>query len=177
MPASRPSAWAALWSTITKVQSSKLSPWLALRNTVGVTVPLAVGVIIHQQLGGISVATGALNACFSDGQEPYRQRGKRMLAASLLVGIAVLAGELCGHRKESAVIVAVVWAFAAGMLVSLSTQATDVGHISLVTMLVYMGSPQSLDRAIYSGLLAFSGGLLQTALYIALYRWRRYAPD
>lgn len=120
------------------------------------------------------MATGALNVSFSDGQEPYPQRGKRMLAASVLVGFAVFAGALGGHRNTAAVAIAAPWAFAAGMLVALSTTAADLGGISLVTLVVYMGFPQSFERAVYGGLLAFCGGLLQTVLALAFWPLRRY---
>lgn len=177
MSGERPSAWAAFWQTVTKFQADKLTPWLAVRNTIGVAVPLLIGVATGNVAAGIAVSTGALNVCFSDGQEPYRQRGKRMLAASVLVALAVFFGELSGHRLATAVLAATAWAFVAGMLVSLSTTAADLGTVSLVTLVVYAASPQPLDRAIYSGLLAFGGGLLQTALSLAFWPLRRYAPE
>src|SRR4051812_28119759 len=110
MSGERPSAWAAFWQTVTKFQSDKLTPWLGVRNTVGVAAPLLLGVITGNVAAGIAVSTGALNVCFSDGQEPYRQRGKRMLAASVLVGLAVFAGQLSGHHSVTAVLIATGWA-------------------------------------------------------------------
>ena len=76
-----------------------------------------------------------------------------------------------------AVTVAGLWAFCAGILVALSTAAADLGAISLVTMLVYAAVPQSPENAVLSGLLAFGGGLLETALAVAFWPFRRYVPE
>ena len=127
--------------------------------------------------GGLAVATGALNVSFSDSHDPYVQRGGRMLVASVLVGLAVFVGSMWGNNNLAAVLIAGSWAFAAGMLVALNTTAADIGTISLVTLIVYSAVPQSPERAVYGGLLAFSGGLLQTLLAVALWPLRRYAPE
>jgi len=172
-----PSAWSNFWRTVVRFQTSKMTPWLALRNSLGVGLPLAVSVAAGAVPAGIAMATGALNVSFSDSHEPYPQRVRRMLAASMLVGAAVCAGELSGHDLRVAVAVAGAWAFAAGMLVSLSTAAADLGTICLVTMLVYAAVPQSWERAAFSGLLAFGGGVLQTVLAVAFWPVRRYVPE
>jgi len=140
-------------------------------------VPLAAGVAMGAVSGGLAVATGALNVSFSDSHDPYVQRGGRMLVASVLVGLAVFVGSMWGSNNLAAVLIAGLWAFAAGMLVALNTTAADIGTISLVTLIVYSAVPQSPERAVYGGLLAFSGGLLQTLLAVLMWPLRRYAPE
>ncbi|HET9318643.1 MAG TPA: FUSC family protein, partial [Bryobacteraceae bacterium] len=163
--------------TILRYQRDKVDPWLALRNMLGVALPLAAGVAFGTLSGGIVVATGALNVAFSDSQEPYSQRARRMLTASLLIGFAVFGGALCGHHHATAILVATAWAFAAGMLVALSTTAADLGTLSLVVLVVFAAFPMSLEKAAISGLLAFAGGLLQTLLAVAFWPLRRYQPE
>jgi len=177
MSQAQPNAWAAFWQTVILFQSSKVNPWLALRNTVGVTLPLVAGVAAGNPSVGIAVATGALNVSFSDGEAPYTDRAKRMLAASSLVGVAVFIGSISGHHTVSAAVAATAWAFAAGMLVSLSPAAGDVGVISLVTLVVFAGTPLPFDGALTVGALAFCGGLLQTFLSLLFWPIRRYAPE
>ncbi len=172
-----PQRRSAFWQTILRYQRDKVDPWLALRNTLGVALPLAAGVAFGTLSGGIVVATGALNVAFSDSQEPYSQRARRMLTASLLIGFAVLGGSLCGHHHATAILVATAWAFAAGMLVALSTTAADLGTLSLVVLVVFAAFPMSLEKAAISGLLAFAGGLLQTLLAVAFWPLRRYQPE
>lgn len=170
-------AWTAFWRSLVRFQREKVAPWLALRNTLGVALPLAAGVATGNISSGLVVGTGALNVAFSNSDEPYAQRARRMLAASGLVGLAVFAGSLTGSAPVTAVAAAAVWAFAAGMMVALSTAAADLGTISLVTLVVFAAVPQTPERAVYAGLLAFGGGLLQTVLAVLAWPLRRYVPE
>jgi len=175
--AEHPSGWASFWQTVIRYDAAKVAPWLALRNAIGVALPLIAGVAWGQLSAGLIAGTGALNVAFSDSQEPYRQRARRMLAASVLVGLAVFAGALCGHHSVIAVVTSTVWAFAAGMLVALSPAAADLGTVSLVVLVVYTAFPMMPEKAAFSGLLAFAGGVLQTLLSVALWPLRPYAPE
>jgi uncharacterized membrane protein YccC len=170
-------SWTAFWRTVIKFDSAKITPALALRNCLGVAIPIAVGLAIGQTAGGLVASAGALNVCFSDGPEPYRQRGRRMLIASFLVSLAVFAGGVAGRNDGLAVLLAGAWAFAAGMLVALGTEAADLGTVSLVTLVVFAAQSLQPRAAAISGLLALGGGLLQTTLALALWPVRRYDPE
>ncbi len=172
-----PNAWSSLWQTITRVQRDKITPWIALRNSIGVGAPLLIGILTGFPRAGLALSTGALNVAFSDSHDPYLVRARRMLAATVLVGLAVLAGGLSAHNDLLAVAVAGGWALAAGILVALSTSAADVGVISLVTMVVFAGTPQPLDRALNASALAILGGLFQMLLSLSLWPLRRYARE
>jgi uncharacterized membrane protein YccC len=167
----------AFWRVLTRFDSSKVSPHLALRNAIGVLLPLAAGFALNMPRGGVVVASGALNVAYSDGSDPYAQRAKRMLASSVLCALAVLLGALFGGHNAAAVIIATVWAFAAGMFVAAGTTAADLGVISLVTLLIYAAQPLTSQQALISSGLALGGGLLQTALSVALWPVRRYEPE
>lgn len=171
------SVWASFWLALTRFQRDKVTPWLALRNTLGVAIPLLAGVALGQVPAGLALATGALNVSYSDSHDPYSQRARKMLAASALVGLAVFYGALIGAHHTLSVLAAGTFAFAAGLLVALSASAADLGVITLVTFLVYSTVPQPPERAIYAGLLALAGGLFQTFLALALWPLRRYAPE
>ena len=172
-----PGAWKAFWQNVVRFQADKVTPWLALRNSIGVTVPLALGVALGSIPAGLAICTGALNVAFSDSHDPYIVRARRMLAASALVGAAVFAGALCGQSNAFAVTIAGGWAFAAGLLVALSTAAADLGTLSLIVLVVYGAVPQTPERAAIAGGLAFLGGLFQTALALLLWPLRRYVPE
>jgi uncharacterized membrane protein YccC len=100
-----------------------------------------------------------------------------MLAACVLVAMAVFAGAVCGNHHLLAVPIAGAWAFAAGMLVALSSTAADLGIMSLVTLVVFAAKPLPPESAALSGLLALGGGLLQTGLALAFWPVRRYVPE
>jgi uncharacterized membrane protein YccC len=167
----------AFWRALTRFDSSKLNPHMALRNSIGVVLPLIVGFVLNMPRGGLVVASGALNVAYSDGSDPYARRAKRMLASSVLCAVGVLCGALSGHHNVAAVIIATVWAFAAGMFVAAGTTAADLGVISLVILLIYSAQPLTTDQALLSSALALGGGLLQTALSVALWPVQRYEPE
>src|SRR5258708_6126358 len=95
----------AFWRVLTRFDSSKVSPHLALRNAIGVLPPLAAGFALNMPRGGVVVASGALNVAYSDGSDPYAQRAKRMLSSSVLCALAVLLGALSGSHNATAAII------------------------------------------------------------------------
>ena len=113
----------AFWRVLTRFDSSKVSPYLAMRNSVGVLLPLAAGFALNMPRGGVVLASGALNVAYSDSNDPYAQRAKRMLSSSVLGALAVLLGSLSGSHNAAAVIIATLWAFAAGMFVAAGATA------------------------------------------------------
>src|SRR6202790_1620488 len=127
--------------------------------------------------GGLCVASGALNVSYSDGSDPYSARVKRMLASSVICAVAVFVGAISGKHVVFAVAVPAVWPFIAGMFVAVGGAAPDLGVISLVTLLIYAAQHLTPREAAISGLLALAGGLLQTALSVALWPVRRYDPE
>lgn len=170
-------AWRRYWRKVLQFDRGRMEPWIALRNTIGVMLPIGVGAALGMPLGGLAVATGALQVSYSDGHGPYAQRARRMLAATLLCALAVVAGGLAGRNAILAVIVPALWAVAAGLVVCIGPTAESLGLISLVTLIIYSAQPLTPARAIYSGLLALGGGLLQTAFALVLWPLRRYQPE
>ena len=169
-------ARAHFWRGVLHFDSTKVAPWLALRNAVGVALPLAVGVALGHTTSGLIAATGALNVAFSDGSDPYAVRAWRMLRAGFFCGFAVLAGGLCGPHHALTVLVTAAFAFAAGMMVAVGTAATDIANVTLVTLIVYSAQNMTAEQAASSGMAAIGGGLLQTALSLALWPFRPYGP-
>ncbi|HLJ50170.1 MAG TPA: FUSC family protein [Bryobacteraceae bacterium] len=164
----------ALIDAVFRFDSTKINPWIALRNTIGVAVPLAIGVATNNVGAGVVAASGALNVSFSDSAETYRERARRMVLASLLVALGVFVGAATGWSAVMTVTVATVWAFAAGMMVALDQSAADLGSVSLVTLVVFASRPMPPMQAFLAGLMALGGGLFQTSLSLALWPVRRY---
>jgi len=177
MQPTRPSAWQAFWQNVIRFQIDKINPWMALRNTVGVTVPLVVGAASGSLSAGLIVATGALNVAFRDSEAPYSDRARHMLLASFAAGLSVFAGSISARNPVIAVVLAGTWAFVAGLLIAVSTPAGELGSMSLVMMVVYSAVPLSPKNAALAGLAAFGGALLQTLLSISAWPLHRYAPE
>ena len=167
----------ALWQILTRIERSKMSVPQALRNTLGVVLPLIAGYLLGMPRGGLAMSSGALNVSYSDGSDPYERRAKRMLASTAWCSIAVLLGGLTAHENVSSVVIATMWAFVAGMLVALGTTAGDVGVISTVVLVIYAAQPLTARQAMEAAGLALCGGLLQILLSVALWPVRRYEPE
>jgi uncharacterized membrane protein YccC len=168
----------SFWSTITHFDRTRLAPVMALRNALGVALPLAIGIVLGNPPGGALAATGALDVAFSDGTDPYLHRGRRMLSAAFFVALAVFAGRLCGRNHALALMLEAACAFAAGLLVAAGPTPGDIGGITLVTLIVFSASPAtSFGKALTSGLLALGGGVLQTIFSLALWPVHRYLPE
>jgi hypothetical protein len=113
-------------------------------------------------LGGLALASGALNVSYSDGHEPYRERARRMLSSSALCAIAVMAGGLAGHRDGGDRVGNPAGAFGSGMSIALGTVSESLGVISLVVLIIYSTQSLTPARALQAGGLAFAGGVIQT---------------
>ncbi len=169
--------WETFWRGVLHVDAAKMEPWIALRNALGVAMPLAVGIAIRMPLGGLAVASGALNVSYSDGHDPYKGRARRMLASSALCAVAVMAGGLVGHHSIAAVALITVWAFGSGMAIALGATGGSLGVISLVVLIIYSAQTLTPERAVQAGALAFAGGLMQMALSLALWPVQAYEPE
>lgn len=172
-----PTPWAAFSQSVRRFQSDKVSPWMGLRNALGVALPLVAGAAFGSMPAGLAMSSGALNVAFRDSHAPYAERARQLLSGSLVAGFTVFAATLCGKYDAPALVLTAIWAFSAGMLVAISQPAADLGVMSLVMLLVYAAVPQPPGRAVLAGLLALTGGLIQTALALAIWRLRPYAPE
>ncbi|MEO8372804.1 MAG: hypothetical protein ABI806_26705, partial [Candidatus Solibacter sp.] len=131
----------SLWTTIKRFDRTQLAPAMALRNALGVALPLAIGIALGNPSGGVMAASGALNVAFSDGKDPYAHRGRRMLIATCFVTLAVIAGRMFGSNHGLTLLLEAGCALMAGMLVALGPAPGDIGGISLVALIVFSASP------------------------------------
>jgi uncharacterized membrane protein YccC len=173
----RPSLWRGFWQTVFRFQSEKINLWIGLRNAAGILIALAAGAASGNITAGVIGATGAINVAFRDSTAPYKQRARQMLVASCVAGLTVFAGGITGRFHILAILIAGLWAFAAGMLVAVSDAVADLGAMSVVILVIYAANPVAPRTAMLAGLAAFSGGLVQTLLSSASWPFRRYSPE
>ncbi len=150
---------------------------VALRNTAAIVAPLAVGIAVGQVPVGLAVATGALNTMFTDQPGPYRLRMQRMSLAAGASGLSALVGILVGAHAVLFVAVALLFAFAGGMLVALGPMAARVGLTSLIVMMITAEMHLPAANAPGVAALILAGGLLQAVLAVAAWPLQRYRPE
>jgi uncharacterized membrane protein YccC len=150
---------------------------VALRNTVAVLAPLAIGIATGQQAAGLAATSGALNTMFSDQPGPYRLRMARMFAAATGAGLAALLGILVGASTPWAALVVVAYALVGGMMVALGPMAARVGLTSLIVLLITADMRLPASNAVGVALAIFGGGLLQMLFALAAWPLQRYRPE
>ncbi|MDR3607708.1 MAG: FUSC family protein [Oligoflexia bacterium] len=156
---------------------SKINAWVALRNTVGVAIALGICLAFGKPVDGLVAGLGALVVSYSDSDDAYLHRARRLLASSLLCSIAVFSGILAIKSVLLATFMAIAWAFLAGLIVVLGPMITDLCIFSLVMFIIFATQPLPLDRAVTFGLLTLGGGLLQTGLSVMFWPIRKYEPE
>jgi uncharacterized membrane protein YccC len=171
------SKWLTFWRGVLQVDASKMDAAIGLRNALGVALPLAIGIAIKMPLGGLAVASGALNVSYSDGHDPYKQRAWRMLATSALCAVAVMAGGLAGHYSVAAAVLTSIWAFGAGLAITLGPTAESQGVISVVVLIIFAAQVLTPERALQAGALAFAGGVGQMLLSLVFWPVHAYEPE
>ncbi|MBC7925437.1 MAG: hypothetical protein H7039_07250, partial [Bryobacteraceae bacterium] len=67
------------WRSLLRFETDKVAPGTALRNAIGVALPLALGGALGHVGSGLIAGTGALNVSFTDGRDSYVQRAERMV--------------------------------------------------------------------------------------------------
>ena len=181
--------WQQYWRNVLYFDKGQMEPLVALRNAIGVAAMLAFGVAAKMPVGGLAASIaalqvsyadasiGALHVSYSDARGPYVQRARRMLAAAILCSFAVIAGGLAVTRPMLAGIIIMVWGFLAGLAACFGETAESVGRISLVTLIVFGAQPLPTNQVVLAGLLALTGGLLQTLIALLLWPIRRYGPE
>jgi uncharacterized membrane protein YccC len=153
-------------------------PWsVAVRNTLAVAIPLALGVLGGHAGAGIAVAIGALNTMFADQPGPYRLRAQRMLLTALGAGVSAFAGATFGAWAPLIVVAALVWGVAGGMLVAIGPEAGRAGMTWMILLVVMSADPLPLTDAAGIAVLVFSGGVLQSTLALAAWPLQRYRPE
>jgi uncharacterized membrane protein YccC len=162
---------------LTRLDRSRMSATMALRNAIGVVLPIIIGYGLHQTGPGVLAGLGGLMVSYSDGSDPYALRSRRLFATALFCAAALGLGALAGNLPHLAQALAVAWAFAAGLAVALGQTAGDLGTFSLVLFIVECTTALSPQRALGVAALCLLGGLLQMGLALVLWPLRRYDPE
>jgi uncharacterized membrane protein YccC len=171
------SALGGLLRTAAKLDRTQSDPVIALRNTIGVTLPLAYGLARGDAALGLAAAIGALQTSFADRPGPYRLRMLRMSGTALATMVTtLLAILLAGSNLASAALLA-GFGFIAGLLLTAGPSAAQLGVAATACALVLGHTHQPFAAALHTALIVLVGGLIQTVLAIAAWPLGRHRPE
>ena len=178
MPTARPvRALGALLRDAARLDRTQSDPVVAVRNAIGVVVPLGLGIVLGAPASGLAATIGALQTCFADRPGPYRLRLIRMtLTAGAAAGTAGLAVRLSGSNLASTVFLTAI-AFLAGLLLAGGPAATQVGIAGTAAALIIGHQVPQPSVALHVAGLVLLGGLLQTALALLAWPLGRHGPE
>jgi len=165
------------------LQSTIHSEWsqfeglAALRCTVGVAIPLILGLALGQPSISAFGAVGAVSVGFGSFQGAYRSRAEVMLYAGAAMAFSIFVGSLAGHANAAVIVTATLWAFASGLLVAVGPAAAFVGLQAVVAVLVAGGFPTDPGSAALRAAIVFGGGLVQTLLVVIIWPLRRFSAE
>jgi uncharacterized membrane protein YgaE (UPF0421/DUF939 family) len=149
----------------------------ALRCTVGVAIPLVIGLVLRQPSVAAFGAVGAVSVGFGSFQGAYRSRAALMLTAAAAMAISIFIGALAGHSSIATILIASLTAFISGLLVAVGPAAAFVGLQSCVAVLVAAGFPSDLAGAARAAAIVFAGGVIQTLLVVTIWPLRRFSVE
>lgn len=102
--------------SLTTLNPSEVSVAVALRNTLGMLLPLIAGALSGHVAAGVAMAVGALNAMLSDLPGPYRLRIQRIGLTAAGAAVSVSVGHTLGGNDATAIGAVLAWGFAGGLL-------------------------------------------------------------
>lgn len=177
-----PGAWLKTfkesWQTVLHIDRSSLTPFQAARSTLGVGIPLVVGLVTGQIETGVLVASGCLMLGSVGLKDSYQKRARSMLLSSLFVTLSALVGGIVGGFGWLAVLVAVgVWGIVAGMFASISQTAQVVAIQACSALIVYTHLELDPSHAILVAGAVGLGTLFQFLLAIIPSPWTNTLPE
>lgn len=173
----RGNALRALLTSMTHVDWGRFEAAAALRCTIGIAIPLLLGVSAGHSSAALFGAFGAFGVGFGSFQGAYRSRAIPMLLATMGMAVSVFVGSLAGHSIATAVFVASLWGFAGGLLVAVSRSASFVGLQSILALIIAGGIAADVGSAAARALFVLGGGLAQTALVVMIWPLRRFPAE
>jgi len=146
----------------------------AVRCTIGVLIPLVVGLATGAVADGVAAAVGALSAGFASFQGAYRARASLTVLVAAGMAVSAMVGAPAERNAVTAVLVTALWGGLAGMMVSLGQAGLVTGLQWVVAELIVGAIPMTLGQAAVRAAMVMAGGVIQTVLVVALWPVRTY---
>ncbi|MGZ3625047.1 MAG: FUSC family protein [Ktedonobacteraceae bacterium] len=162
---------------VLRIDRSQITAFQALRGTIGIVIPLAIGVASGHVVEGVSMAGGAAIVATVGLTTTSRVRTRTMLLDCIGVALAAFVGSITGHIGWLSVLVVGIWGFGAGMMVAISPQAMILGLQSTLALIILTHFKLAPAQAAIQAMLMFAGALLQAILAIAPSPWNTTFPE
>lgn len=147
--------------------TSGLSPTsyaMAIRNAIGVVLPLMIATAMHNPTAALIAGVGTLNVAMSDRPGLDVTKVPRMLWTVIGAATAVFIGSLVGWHLWLAAISAAVLALVVGLLSGFGPGMLQGGTTMVIAFLVASNRPHDLRGAAFNACIVLVAGCVQTLL-------------
>lgn len=166
------------WQTVLYFDRSSVTAFQAIRSTVGLALPLILGVVTDQIETGVLVASGCLMLGSIGLKDPYRRRARTMLLACLFVTLAALVGGVVGGFGWLPVLLAIrIAGIIAGMFASIGPAAQIIAIQACVALIVYTHLELDPPHALLIASAVGTGAVFQTLLAVIPSPWTNTVPE
>lgn len=150
---------------------TKFNASVAWRSAPGIAIPLALGILLGSPRAGLVAAAGAFTTGLGSLQNIGGSCILPMVLAALGMTLSTYVGMTLGHQSILFVLLAALWAAAYALLSSLRGGRSWVAQQWTVWLLVSGAFHTSPRGALLRCSLILAGGLLQTLVTVAGFRW------
>jgi uncharacterized membrane protein YccC len=165
------------WQATLRIDRSQFTAFQAIRSTIGIVLPLAIGVATGHVLEGVSMAGGAAILAGVGLTYTYRARTRTMLLDCLGVALSAFVGSITGPIGWLSVLVTGIWGAGAGLMVAISPSAMLIGLQSTIALIILTHFKLDPAHAAIQAALMFAGALLQAILTLVPSPWKSTAPE
>ena len=142
----------------------RLSFGFAVRNGIGVAIPLVLGVLADDVPAGALAGGGALIVGFADLGDTRRHRAIAMLVTAVAASFSTMVGVLASDSEVASLAVTGLWGLGTGLLVAGGPIAGCVGLSTTVALVVFAGNSTGSHAELELAGFTLAGGLFQTTL-------------
>ena len=162
---------------VLRIDRSQLAAFQAIRGTIGIVIPLAIGVATGHVVEGVSIAGGAALVASVGLTTTSRVRTRTMLLDCIGVALSAFVGSITSHIGWLSVLVVGIWGISAGMMVAISQPAMILGLQSTLALIILTHFELDPAQAAIQAILMFAGALIQTTLAILPSPWKTTSPE
>jgi uncharacterized membrane protein YccC len=145
-------------------EAPRLAFGFAIRNAIGVAIPLIAGVAADDVPAGAVAAGGAILVGFADVGDTRRHRATAMLATTIAGAIPTSVGVFVSDTESLALVASALWGLATGLLVAGGPAAGVVALSTTVALVLFAGETTGPHSELELAGFALAGGTLQSAL-------------
>ncbi|MFC4427249.1 FUSC family protein [Deinococcus navajonensis] len=148
---------------------SQFRPWLALRSTLGVALPILLGGVAGHPVWGMVAALGALMAGMASFHGVYRTRARLMVTTSVAMALAAGLGDLVAQDDLLAILGVALISLLLARHTATPHGANTVIIQAFTVQTLLLGFPRPEVGLLGTAGLVLAGGLLQTLLLVLVW--------